>query len=227
MPGEVQPSREPEPGADPRRRPCWWSPPPRTTGSSATSGPARSSPRRRRSPRRGRSSSSTGPTSTAAPPGRRPPCADGRVPRLRHRRRPAPRLPDEPRPRSTPSTAPASGGWPTSPSPPASRAGPSTRPPTTASSSATSATGATAAPSARPIVGDDLSTIPRVFPTNGLRLIKWTPDQTSFRPEADPDDRRARGATDVAPELTRDFRATRATAGTQDRGVDLTLEPGC
>ena len=27
-----------------------------------------------------------------------------------------------------------------------------------------------------PIVGDDLSTIPRVFPTNGVRLIKWTPD---------------------------------------------------
>jgi dienelactone hydrolase len=26
----------------------------------------------------------------------------------------------------------------------------------------------------RPIVGDDLATIPRVFPTNGLRLIKWT-----------------------------------------------------
>lgn len=26
----------------------------------------------------------------------------------------------------------------------------------------------------RPIVGDDLSAIPRVFPTNGLRLIKWT-----------------------------------------------------
>jgi acetyl esterase/lipase len=26
----------------------------------------------------------------------------------------------------------------------------------------------------RPIVGDDLSTIPRVFPTNGLRLIRWT-----------------------------------------------------
>lgn len=26
----------------------------------------------------------------------------------------------------------------------------------------------------RPIVGDDLSTIPRVFPVNGLRLIKWT-----------------------------------------------------
>ena len=28
---------------------------------------------------------------------------------------------------------------------------------------------------ARPIVGDDLSTIPRVFPNNGLRLITWTP----------------------------------------------------
>ncbi len=27
---------------------------------------------------------------------------------------------------------------------------------------------------ARPTVGDDLSTIPRVFPTNGLRLIQWT-----------------------------------------------------
>jgi hypothetical protein len=24
-------------------------------------------------------------------------------------------------------------------------------------------------------VGDDLSTIPRVFPGNGLRLIKWYP----------------------------------------------------
>ena len=28
---------------------------------------------------------------------------------------------------------------------------------------------------ARPIVGDDLSAIPRVFPNNGLRLITWTP----------------------------------------------------
>ena len=28
----------------------------------------------------------------------------------------------------------------------------------------------------RPIVGDDLSLIPRVYPTNGIRLIKWTPD---------------------------------------------------
>ncbi len=28
----------------------------------------------------------------------------------------------------------------------------------------------------RPIVGDDLSLIPRVFPSNGIRLIKWTPD---------------------------------------------------
>ena len=28
----------------------------------------------------------------------------------------------------------------------------------------------------KPIVGDDLATIPRVFPTNGLRLIQWTPD---------------------------------------------------
>jgi acetyl esterase/lipase len=27
---------------------------------------------------------------------------------------------------------------------------------------------------ARPVVGDDLATIPRVFPTNGLRVIKWT-----------------------------------------------------
>jgi acetyl esterase/lipase len=26
-----------------------------------------------------------------------------------------------------------------------------------------------------PVVGDDLATIPRVFPTNGLRLIKWFP----------------------------------------------------
>lgn len=29
-------------------------------------------------------------------------------------------------------------------------------------------------PVARPVVGDDLATIPRVYPTNGLRLIKWT-----------------------------------------------------
>jgi dienelactone hydrolase len=28
----------------------------------------------------------------------------------------------------------------------------------------------------RPIVSDDLSKIPRVIPTNGVRLIKWTPD---------------------------------------------------
>ncbi len=28
----------------------------------------------------------------------------------------------------------------------------------------------------RPIVGDDLSLIPRVYPTNGVRLISWTPD---------------------------------------------------
>jgi len=26
-----------------------------------------------------------------------------------------------------------------------------------------------------PVVGDDLSIIPRVFPCNGLRLIKWSP----------------------------------------------------
>jgi dienelactone hydrolase len=30
---------------------------------------------------------------------------------------------------------------------------------------------------APPIVGDDLATIPRVFPTNGLRLIQWTSNQ--------------------------------------------------
>lgn len=29
-------------------------------------------------------------------------------------------------------------------------------------------------PVERPIVGDDLSAIPRVFPTNGIRLIKWS-----------------------------------------------------
>jgi acetyl esterase/lipase len=35
-----------------------------------------------------------------------------------------------------------------------------------------------------PIVGDDLSTIPRVFPGNGLRLIKWIPkDLLPFEPE--------------------------------------------
>jgi acetyl esterase/lipase len=36
-----------------------------------------------------------------------------------------------------------------------------------------------------PIVGDDLSTIPRVFPGNGLRLIKWIPpkDLLPFGPE--------------------------------------------
>jgi acetyl esterase/lipase len=32
-----------------------------------------------------------------------------------------------------------------------------------------------------PVVGDDLSTIPRVFPGNGLRLIKWAPRNS--RPE--------------------------------------------
>jgi acetyl esterase/lipase len=36
-----------------------------------------------------------------------------------------------------------------------------------------------------PIVGDDLSTIPRVFPGNGLRLIKWTPPRVF--PPPDPD----------------------------------------
>jgi dienelactone hydrolase len=36
----------------------------------------------------------------------------------------------------------------------------------------------------RPIVGDDLSTIPRVFPTNGLRLIKWTPDVAASSPSS-------------------------------------------
>ncbi len=30
----------------------------------------------------------------------------------------------------------------------------------------------------RPIVGDDLSQIPRVYPTHGVRLIKWNPDFT-------------------------------------------------
>ncbi len=32
----------------------------------------------------------------------------------------------------------------------------------------------------RPIVGDDLSQIPRVFPTRGVRLIKWTPPEFTF-----------------------------------------------
>jgi len=35
----------------------------------------------------------------------------------------------------------------------------------------------------RPIVGDDLSLIPRVYPTHGVRLINWTPD---FSWPADP-----------------------------------------
>jgi acetyl esterase/lipase len=35
-----------------------------------------------------------------------------------------------------------------------------------------------------PVVGDDLAAIPRVFPTNGIRLIKWIPkDLLPYEPE--------------------------------------------
>lgn len=37
-------------------------------------------------------------------------------------------------------------------------------------------------PVERPVVGDDLSLIPRVIPSNGVRLVKWSPDLPTLAP---------------------------------------------
>ena len=173
MPGEVQCPAASRAWPRSPRRPCLWSPLPRTTGSSATCGLGKSSPRRRRSRRRGRSSSCFAPTCTAPPACRRSLRADGRCARLQQRRgstlnfqfsRARGR-------RLRPCRLQAPGRY-------------HDRRRAFAGLTLDEATdhgalfrhlgywsdGRAVFP---PIVGDDLSTIPRVFPANGLRVFKW------------------------------------------------------
>jgi dienelactone hydrolase len=50
----------------------------------------------------------------------------------------------------------------------------------------------------RPVVGDDLATIPRVFPSHGVRLIQWSPDMPFPSLLWDPDDRLANDPAEPA-----------------------------
>jgi acetyl esterase/lipase len=166
MPGEVLVVREPVLEHIPEET-LWSSSPPRMTWWSATTGPGRSSPRRPPSPPRARSTSSIGPTATVARAGRRPP--GPRPPRSRASTPAAARSPAtrwtgaRPMPWITP------GFW---------RLADITLEAGFSGATLDDATGdgelfrhlgywSDGHAVARPIVGDDLSAIPRVFPNNG------------------------------------------------------------